>query len=376
MNRRGVCYDVGRVMWGQDWRPEFSPDEARRELQIIRDGLHCNAVRICGQDPGRVMAAGEHALDCGLQVWLSPELWDHSPSDTLDYIAKAAAAAEELHRHRPGQVVFSVGSEATLLMAGIVEGGSVFERLEHPDFWQRVQAGEHNGPLNAFLAEAAGRVREVFHGLVTYASVPLETVDWSRFDFVSADLYRDARLKDRFAEILRRYFAFGRPVAITEFGCCTYRGAADAGGRGFAILDTQSTPPRLNGPYVRDETEQAHELTEMLSIFDAAGVDATFVMTFVAPLDPTSDDPLYDLDMASYSLVKSFGGRLGPLGAAHPEAPWDRSRLGTTYPGMPWEPKQSFGAVADFYTAQAAPPSQPLRPPDQPQRFVTNMFAT
>ena len=134
MNRRGVCYDVGRVMWGQDWRPEFSPEEARRELRIIRDDLHCNAVRICGQDLGRLIAAGAHALDCGLQVWLSPELWDHSPSDTIGYIAKAAEAAEDLHRHRPGQVVFSVGSEATLFMAGIVEGGSVFERLEHPDF--------------------------------------------------------------------------------------------------------------------------------------------------------------------------------------------------------------------------------------------------
>jgi hypothetical protein len=360
MNRRGVCYDVGRVMWGHDWRPEFSPEEARHELQIIRDDLHCNAVRICGQDPGRVMAAGRHALDCGLQVWLSPELWDHSPSDTLDYIGTAAEAAEELHRHRPGQVVFSVGSEATLFMAGIVEGGSVFERLEHPHFWARIQAGEHNGPLNTFLAEAAERVRSVFHGPVTYASVPLETVDWSRFDVVSADLYRDARIKERFPGLLHRYFAHGRPVAITEFGCCTYRGAADAGGRGFAILDISapgqnSTPPRLNGPYVRDEAEQAHELTELLSIFDAAGVDATFVMTFVAPLNPTSDDPLYDLDMASYSLVKSFGGRLGPLGAAHPEAPWDRNRRGTTYPGMPWEPKESFRAVADFYATHTPP---------------------
>lgn len=278
MNRRGVCYDVGRVMWGQDWRPEFSAEEARRELQIIRDDLHCYAVRICGQDPGRLIAAGGHALDCGLQVWLSPELWDHSPGDTAGYIAKAAEAAEELHRHRPGQVVFSVGSEATLFMAGIVEGTSVFERLEHPDFWKRVRAGEHNGPLNVFLAEAAERAREVFHGPVTYASVPLETVQWSRFDFVSVDLYRGAQLKDRFTDVLHRYFAFERPVAITEFGCCTYRGAADAGDRGFAILDIsaqdrQSTPPRLNGSYIHDEAEQARELTEMLSIFDAAGPD-------------------------------------------------------------------------------------------------------
>jgi hypothetical protein len=359
VNRRGVCYDVGRVMWGQDWRPEFSAAEARRELQIIHDDLHCNAVRICGQDPGRLITAGALALDRGMQVWLSPELWDQNPGETLGYLAAAAGAAQDLHRHRPGQVVFSVGSEATLFMAGIVEGGSVFERLEHPDFWARIQAGEHNGPLNAFLAEAAERVREVFHGPVTYASVPLETVDWSRFDVVSVDLYREARIKDRFAEVLHRYGASGRPVAITEFGCCTYRGAADAGGRGFAILDISapgrsSTPPRLNGRYIRDETEQAHELTELLSIFDAAGVDATFVMTFAAPLNPTSDDPLYDLDMASYSLVRSFGGRLGPLGAAYPQAPWDRGRHGTTYPDLPWEPKESFKAVADFYATHAA----------------------
>jgi hypothetical protein len=135
------------------------------------------------------MAAGARALGCGLQVWLSPELWDHSPGQTLGYIAKAAEAAEELHRHRPGQVVFSVGSEATLFMAGIVEGGSVFERLQHPDFWRRVRVGEHNGPLNGFLAGAAERVVGVFHGPVTYASVPLETGDWSPFDVVSVDLY-------------------------------------------------------------------------------------------------------------------------------------------------------------------------------------------
>jgi len=40
----------------------------------------------------------------------------------------------------------------------------------------------------------------------------------------------------------------------------------------ISAQDKQSTPPRLNGPYVRDEAEQARELTEMLSIFDAAGL--------------------------------------------------------------------------------------------------------
>jgi hypothetical protein len=357
MKRRGVCYDVGRVMWGQNWRPEFSSAEIHRELQIIRDDLHCNAVRICGQDIERLVTAGQDALDQGLEVWLSPELWDHSARETLAYIAMAAEQAERLRRRRPDQLVFSVGSEATLFMSGIVEGNSVFERLEHPSFWEHVRSGDHNEPLNAFLAEANDCVREVFRGSVTYASVPFETVNWSPFDFVSVDLYREARIREGFADILRRFFVHDLPVAITEFGCCTYRGAADAGGRGFAILDItggrDSTPAKLSGEYLRDEGEQAQELSEMIRIFDQAGVDATFVMTFGAPLNPTSADPMYDLDMASYSLVKSYGGRLGPLGAAHPGAPWERRRLGTVYPDMPWEPKASFRAVADAYALQA-----------------------
>ena len=63
----------------------------------------------------------------------------HAPGETLGYIAGRPRLRSDLHRHRPGQVVFSVGSEATLFMAGIVEGGSVFERLEHPDFWERIR---------------------------------------------------------------------------------------------------------------------------------------------------------------------------------------------------------------------------------------------
>jgi hypothetical protein len=343
MKRRGVCYDAGRVMWGQNWRPELSAVQARRELAIIRDHLHCNAVRICGEDLDRLTMVGTRALDLGLEVWLSPELWDHSAIETLEYIAMAAERAEELDRLRPGQVVLSVGSELTLFMNGIVEGATVFERLQHPTFWEHVRAGAHNEALNAFLAEATERVRDRFHGSLTYASVPLETVDWDRFDVVGLDLYRDARIRDQFGEILGRYIAFDRPVAITEFGCCTYRGAADMGGRGFAIVDTTSghgAPLRLDGVYVRDEGEQAREVVEMLEIFERAGVDAGFVMTFVAPSNPWNEDPIHDLDMASYALVKSLAGRLG-----------------NTYPDMPWEPKESFRAVARWYGAREPGPA-------------------
>ncbi len=332
LKRKGVCYDVGRVMLGQNWRPDFDPAVVQRELAIIQNDLHCNAVRICGQDIDRLMIAGEDALNQGLEVWLSPELWDQSPDETLAYVVEAARQAEALRQLRPEQVVFSLGSELTLFMQGIVEGNSVLERLGNPSFWETVRSGAHNAPLNAFLAKANAAVRQHYKGKVTYASAPLESVDWGLFDFVCTDLYRDARTREMFAGLLGRFFAYQRPVVITEFGCCTYHGAADAGGMGWAIIDNDRTPAQLKGEYVRDEAEQAGELTEVLTIFDEAGVEGTFVMTFVNPLFPYRDDPRYDLDMANYSLVKSY-----------------EDRRGTTYPDMAWEPKEAFKAVSDYY---------------------------
>ena len=76
MNRKGVSYDVGRVMMGSQWRPKFDPKQVHRELEIIKNDLHCNTVRICGLDLKRLETAAEDALTQGLEVWLSPEMWD------------------------------------------------------------------------------------------------------------------------------------------------------------------------------------------------------------------------------------------------------------------------------------------------------------
>ena len=71
---------------------------------------------------------------------------------------------------------------------------------------------------------------------------------------------------------------------------------------------------------------------ELLEVFQAEGVEGAFVFTFVSPSYPSSDDPLYDLDMASYSIVKTLP-----------------NHTGTTYKGLPWEPKESFARVARAY---------------------------
>jgi len=358
MEIKGVSYDVGRVMAG-NWRPDFDPKVVRRELDIIRNDLHCNAVRICGLDIIRLVTAARMALELGLEVWLSPEMWDKSQAETLAYITKAAAAVEALNTEYAERLVLLVGSELTLFMPGIVPGRNLTERMRHPSFWENAKTGQHNAPLNAFLAKANEQVRQVFHGKLSYASLIWEAVDWKLFDFVGVDHYRAARIKERYAEMLQPLFATGKPVVVTEFGCRTYQGAESSiEGMAGDILDyrpnlrvaftmltnpirtaltgRQLPPPRMQlkpGNYVRDEEMQARELKDQLGVLGRAGVHGTFVMTFLSPTAQYNEDARLDLDMNSYSLVKSY----------------EHGRHGITYPEMPWEPKEAFRAVADFY---------------------------
>lgn len=360
MDRQGVSYDVGRVMGG-NWRPVFDPQIVHRELAIVANDLHSNAVRICGFDIGRLLTAAEIALQLGLEVWLSSEMWDKNQEATLAYITKAAAAAEKLRARWPGKLVFLVGSELTLFMQGIVPGKNLMQRMGGPAAWELLKAGKHNAPLNAWLARANDAVRKVFRGQVTYASLIWEAVDWSRFDFVGVDHYWSVKIADRYVELLAPSFASGKPVVITECGFRTYKGAATSteGLAGdlidyaprpsviaeylmhkllSALFGRQLAPPRMKfkaGNWERDEEAQARALVKQLETLDRAGVAGAFVMTFVSPTAPFSDEPGKDFDMNSYSLVKTF----------------ERGRHGTTYPDMAWEPKAAFRAVADYYAA-------------------------
>ncbi len=173
MKLKGVCYDAGRVMMGQNWRPDFDPKVVSRELEIIKNDLHCNAVRIQGLDIDRLVASSEFALKLGLEVWFSPEMWDKSQDETLEYLKKAAHAAEELRARFPSKVVvLSLGSELTLFMQGIIEGQNIFERMSSPSFLTKIRTGAHNGQLNSFLARANDVAKSQFHGPVTYFSIP------------------------------------------------------------------------------------------------------------------------------------------------------------------------------------------------------------
>jgi hypothetical protein len=335
MRGKGITYDTGFINGGASTRETFDPDVVRREMRVVHDDLHCTVVRLTGGDAGRLDVAAVAAAEAGLEVWFSPFTCGLTTDQLLELLADCARRAERLRR-QGAEVAFLTGSELSLFNVGFLPGDSLDDRLALLSAPSRLREALPHVParVNRFLGEAVARVREQFGGKVSYASLPFEGVDWTPFDFVSTDAgYRSIEVADRFADGVRTLVAQGRPVAITEFGCATHRGASDRGGRGGMIVEWDGARPvRLDGEYVRDEAEQATYVRELLDIFHAEGVDSAFVNTFASYHLPHRADPRVDLDMASFGVVRVL-----------------EDRRGLTYPGMRWEPKAAFQAVADAY---------------------------
>jgi hypothetical protein len=260
----------------------------QRELQIIATDLHATAVRVTGDDPQRLARAGEYALAAGLELWFSPVPVNLEPDALPGYFARCAPEAERLRRAHEGRVVLVAGCEISLWCAGFMPGGDTaagrIAAVTDPDLQRKpdVMAALASGLERAghALRDIARAARETFAGPVTYASAPWETVEWELFDLVSVDAYRDADNAAGYRDALRTYRRTGKPVAVTEFGCCTYRGAADRGGTGWMITDETSDPPVIPGAYQRNEDEQVRHLHDMLAIYEAEDIDSAFWHTF------------------------------------------------------------------------------------------------
>jgi predicted heme/steroid binding protein len=165
-----------------------------------------------------------------------------------------------------------------------------------------------------------------------------QAVDWNMFDFVGVDHYKVKKIEQQYVDMLKPFLKLPKPVLITEFGFRTYQGA-ESSSEGMAgdIVDHKTellhrlpvlgrlVTPKIRGTHIRDENSQAKALVNQLTILDNVGVHWAFVSTFVSPLAYYNSDPRYDLDMASYSLVKSYPGGIH----------------GVTYSDMSWELKNS-----------------------------------
>lgn len=334
---KGMTYDIGTdytPQWGILTRPVWNPERVREEIAVIRGDLHCTDICFLGTEIERLIEAAVMAREVGLHVWIQPRLIEAEPDALLDYLHEAATAAERV-RADSGNVALNLGVELSLFAGGTIPGESFMERAETL-VATLDELPTYNERLNALLARMVATSREAFAGPLTYGSGEWEGVDWSEFDFLGIDLYRDAYNRDTYTERVRDLQRHGKPVLITEFGSCTYEGAEDAGGSGYDIIDWEQDPPVLNGEYVRSEQVQAETIGELLDIFEAEGVHGAFVYTFVELGQTYSPDPRYDLDMASFGIVKVFPESTG------------QGYEATGY----WEPKEAFRTVAKRYASE------------------------
>ncbi|ROO86483.1 hypothetical protein EDD29_4054 [Actinocorallia herbida] len=331
MRAYGLTYDTGFCSGGATTHEPFDADAVARDLRVIREELHCDAVRVTGGVQDRLETAARHAAAVGLEVWYCPFTNGLSRAELLDFLLDGAERAERLRREG-AEVVFVTGSEISLFTEGFLPGESPAERaaaLADPVRLRELIPGVQ-AAVRGFFAEVVPQVRARFGGRITYASLPMEGVDWAPFDLVATDAaYRDARTPADHRERLRTQTAGPKPYAVTEFGCTTYRGAAARGGRGedVVVWGDDARPVGLREPVVRDEGEQAAYVLDSLEWFAEDGVDTAFVNTFIRRDMPASDDPSRDFDLASFGIVKALPAPSGTL---------------------TWTPKAAFHALAHY----------------------------
>ncbi|MFE1168472.1 type II CAAX prenyl endopeptidase Rce1 family protein [Nocardiopsis sp. NPDC058789] len=333
---RGILYDVGSsYVPGQHSRERWNPDAVREDMRVIHEDLHCTAVTLFGHDPDRLERAARSALEQGLDVWLQPRSVDADPDGLVEQMEYVARSAGRLLEEYPDRLVLNVGCELTVLNRGMIPGRDIARRTRALSVLGMIPA-YYNRRLNEVLRRLAATARERFPGPLTYGSGTWETVDWSPFDLVGVDYYLDELTRGTYRQGLRALGRWGKPVVVTEFGCCSYQGAETKGGSGSDPLDWSDLNDRkIRGNLVRDESVQADMIDTLLDVYETEDVHGAFLCMFVEGDCRYSPDPTRDSDMASFGIVR-------PPTWASGLSPDDGH----------WEPKEGFHTLARRYGAQ------------------------
>ncbi|MFD9705560.1 abortive phage infection protein [Lentzea sp. NPDC059081] len=333
--RGGVCYDTGVVhaVGDPSSRVRWSRRQLEREIGLIARDLRCPSITAFGTDLGRLAETTEVALRHGMEVFVQPRLYDHPQDEILQHMAEAARAAER--RRHGDDITFVAGCEHFLFTPGIVPGATFLERIQNMGTLPESEWPQVIRRFREFTARAAEVSRREFGGRITYAAAAgLDALwtDWSLFDVVGLDYYAYFATDAEYTADFDRYRRWTKPIRVLEFGCCTFTGAAEAGGMGWDIVDYEADPPVVKPGFVRDEREQAEHVARMLRVFAAEKLDGAHLYSVItpdSPHHPTNRD--LDYDMASYSLLRTVRERFDDDNSPY--------RL---------EPKQSFRAVQRF----------------------------
>ena len=345
MKYRGVVYDVGlQFSPGPFSVDPFHAEQVFYDMAVIANELNANAVRIEGEEISRLVIASEAAHEAGLKILFNPWKMNANEEETIKYMSEASVEAEKL-REKGFNIVFVTSCEYSIFSKGAFPGDTFNERVMF--MIENGGAPGHEGTksqeyvnsmykLNEILSKICKAVRANFNGLLTYSSGTWEDVDWSIFDIVGIDYYRRGESSEDYLEKLSTYKISGKPLLVMEVGSCAYDGAGKLGDGGF--IPFQGVNPDGTVIYkddkipVRNEKEQADYVETQVKLLSTSVAEGTFIYVFAFPIMPYSEEIGKDMDMTSFSLVKSF---------AKEDA---RSK---TVPN--WEKKEAFHRLANIY---------------------------
>ncbi|MGI5186161.1 abortive infection protein [Dactylosporangium sp. CA-152071] len=317
------------------------------EVRAIKEGMNSNSITIFGTDFDRMRETVAEAADLGLHIWLQPRLVDRPQAETLEHLAEGARLAESFRR-QGADIHYSIGCVHTVQTPGIVPGDQYHVRMGNlyagqADHHFFSPTGTHDpdearARLNVFLKRAAEVARRNFGGELIYSAGPFEDVDWSIVDYVGLTYYYSVHEnREGYERELFAYHRWGKPVVISEYGSPAYVGAAERGLMAFDVADRTRQPAVIFDGYVRNEQAQADFHRRMLAMFEDLGIHSVGIAEFIHPTHPHSEDPRYDLDIASWALTRTV-----------------RENFSDWASPYRWEPKEAYFAIGEYFAKAAA----------------------
>lgn len=226
----------------------LSDERFRREIQIIKNELGCNSLRIAGEDTKRALRIAEIAVEEGVVPWMSPRFGGRNFDETKKlFSGYVKACIEHGLQGYPlivaNELVFDC-SDAVKLDPGVDKGMS----SRHEAIHEILKTGGRPD-VTKYVDELVHTARELgWVGPLTYAAFAYETVDWQKIQepnlYVSANIYWERDLENGQARAPEHYErkiqsliaqAQGRGVIITEFGATPHEKTLAYGGGSFQL---------------------------------------------------------------------------------------------------------------------------------------------
>ena len=268
------------------------------ELAIIKQDLGCNTVRLISDSNNKLIEAAEIALKLNLEPWVSNRLFGLNKKGACKELSELAIACEELRRRHQTKLVIVVANEPSLDTKFVWSLGPPFSHSKLEHFFSK---NKYNAKLDlrTISSELAIQIKKYFNGPITLASGLWERIDWKLYDYVGVNLYINKYNKNVYENSIDEYLVYKKPIVITDFGCCTFKGASDYGGSGWYYASKNTV--------IYDEKEQADTIEKCIKIFKNMGVEGSFLLGYVEPKPFTRKKVLFGLEWLRFSAEGSYG---------------------------------------------------------------------